>query len=193
MRPLFVPFLAAALLAAPPAAQDAPAVQTPKPRVLGVDVTFLANAGFFLESGRYSILIDAFLREPTDIYAGLPEEVYKKLVNAQPPFDELTIVLVSHDHADHVQMRGLEKYLAKNSQAQVMASPHVLRSLQSQARDFEASHQRLTPIPTVKNSMNKILHEELSIEFLQLEHGGNVEIINLGHLIEIGGVKILHV
>jgi len=115
------------LVCLPLGAQDvAPAgtgLQEPKPKVLGVDVTFLANAGFFLESGRYSILIDAFLREPTDIYAGLPDAVYKQLVNAAPPFDGLTIVLVSNDHPDHVQMRGLEKYLSKNAQSQLMASP----------------------------------------------------------------------
>jgi glyoxylase-like metal-dependent hydrolase (beta-lactamase superfamily II) len=108
-RSLF-PLLVLALSALPSSGQGEPVVPSPKPRVTGVDVTFLANAGFFLESGRYSVLIDAFLREPTDLFAGLPDAVYKQLVNAQAPFDELTIVLVSHDHPDHAQMRGLEKY-----------------------------------------------------------------------------------
>jgi len=189
-----LPVLALSLQVGPSSAQGDPAVQAPEPKVLGVDVTFLANAGFFFESGRYSVLIDAFLREPTDIYAGLPDQLYRQLVNAQPPFDELTVVLVSHDHPDHVQMRGLEKYLGKNSQAQLMASPEVIRSLQAHARDFAAIHRRISVIPTLKNAMNQVLQEEMSIAFLQLEHGGNPEeIVNLGHLIEIGGVKILHV
>jgi L-ascorbate metabolism protein UlaG (beta-lactamase superfamily) len=165
------------------------------PKVLGVDVTFLANEGFLLKSGRYKILIDSFLREPTDIYAGLPSELHKDLANAKPPFDGLTIVLVSHNHLDHVQMRSLEKYLEHNPQAQLMTSPDVLRALKESARDFETIQRRLTPIPTVQGTMNKILQEEMSIEFFQLRHGGkaNGEVLNLAHLITLGGVKLLHV
>jgi len=177
-------------------AQEAPAEQTPAPKVTGVDVTFLANSGFFLESGRYSVLIDAFLREPTDIFAGLPEEVYKQLVNAQPPFDGLAIVLVSHEHSDHVQARGLEKYLSKNVQAALMASPEVIRALQAHSRDFAGIQRRIRPIQTSKNSIHTIVHEEMTIGFLQLEHRGKPgeeEILNLGHLIVMGGVKVLHV
>lgn len=190
-----LPLLVFAASARSTAAQDEQPVPSPTPKVVGVDVTFLANSGFFLESGRYSVLIDAFLREPADIFAGLPDALYKQLVNAQAPFDELTIVLVSHDHPDHVQMRGLEKYLGKNSQAQLMASPLVIRSLQAHARDFAAIQRRISAIPTSRNSGNKIVHEEMSIEFLPLEHRGKPgeEIPNLGHLIEMGGVKILHV
>jgi L-ascorbate metabolism protein UlaG (beta-lactamase superfamily) len=170
--------------------------QAPKPKVLGVDVTFLANAGFFLESGRYSILIDSFLREPTDIYAGLPDEVYKQLVNVAPPFDGLTIVLVSNDHPDHVQLRGLEKFLSKNPQAQLMTSPELIQALKEHARDFASIQRRLTPIPTEGDKVNKIVQEEMSIEFFQLEHGRSAateKVVNIGHLVEMGGVKMLFV
>jgi L-ascorbate metabolism protein UlaG (beta-lactamase superfamily) len=167
----------------------------PKPKVLGVDVTFLANEGFLLESGRYSVLIDSFLREPVDIYAGLPEETYKQLVQAKPPFDGLTIVLVSHDHPDHVQMRGLEKYLGNNNKAQLMTSPAVLLALRKSARDFEAIQKRITPFYSSPGAINGIQQEEMSIRYFQLDHGGkaNADVVNLAHLIELGGLKILHV
>jgi L-ascorbate metabolism protein UlaG (beta-lactamase superfamily) len=195
LLPRLLPVLLAPLLVRWSSAQEPPAAPTPAPKVVGVDVTFLANSGFFLESGRYSVLIDAFLREPSDIFAGLPEQVYKQLVNAQPPFDDLTIVLVSHDHPDHVQMRGLEKYLGKNAMSVLWASPEVVQSLQAHARDFGTIQRRIRPIPTAKNAIQEIVHEEMSIGFMQLEHRGKPgeEILNLGHLIEMGGVKILHV
>jgi L-ascorbate metabolism protein UlaG (beta-lactamase superfamily) len=194
-----LPLLSVSLLALPLSAQDSvpqggPEAR-PKPKVLGADVTYLANAGFLIQSGRYSVLIDAFLREPVEMYAGLPDEVYKPLVNALPPFDKLTIVLVSHNHPDHVQMRGLEKYLSKNNQAQLMTSPEVLLGLQAQARDFESILHRVNAIPTRPGEVNKILQEEMSIEFFQLEHSGKIEQegVNMAHLLEIGGVRILHV
>jgi len=194
---LLLAFSSLTLLSLAPLAQGVAAEPlVPKPKVLGVDVTFLANSGFFLESGRYSILVDSFLREPTEIYAGLPDEVYKKLVNNMPPFDGLTIVLVSNDHPDHVQMRGLEKYLGKNPMAQLMASPELLLTLKEHARDFPSIQKRLSPIPTEADKPNKIVHEELSIEFFQLKHGRDQEqqeTVNLGHLVEMGGVKLLFV
>ena len=192
--PHLLTLLSVPLLALPFSAQGGPEAR-PKPKVLGVEVTFLANSGFLIQSGRYSVLIDAFLREPFELYAGLPDEVYKPLVNALPPFDKLMIVLVSHNHPDHVQMRGLEKYLGKNNQAQLMTSPDVLLALQEHARDFAAIQHRLSPIPTKPGQINKILQEEMSIEFFQLEHGGKLaeESTHLAHLLEMGGVRILHV
>lgn len=168
---------------------------TPKPKVLGVDVTFLANAGFFLESGRYSVLIDSFLHEPTDPYAGLSDEVHRQLASAQPPFDGLTMVLVSHLHPDHVQMRGLEKFLTKNSLAQLVSSPEVVTALRQAARSVEPIHRRMQPIRTTLGAMTRVVQEEMSVGFFELEHGGkaNTDVKNVAHLIEMGGVKLLHV
>jgi len=168
--------------------------QAPAPKVAGVDVTFLANEGFFLESGKYHVLIDAFLREPTN-YEALPNEVYKELVNARPPYDGLTVVLVSHDHPDHMQVRGLEKYLSNNKRAQLLASRQVIEAVEKGAREFEAIRPNVTPIPTRRGSSNRLMQEEMSVEFIELAHvgKGNESVQNLGHLIEIGGVKILHV
>src|SRR5688572_28323091 len=94
--------LSLSLVSALPAAQASPQAPTApassSPEVAGVDVTYLANAGFFLESASDSVLIDAFLREPTGLYGALPVEAYKPLVNAEPPYDGRTLVLVSHGH-----------------------------------------------------------------------------------------------
>lgn len=188
------------LIVAPLAAQvtpptGGPADVKPEPKVLGVDVTYLANEGFFLESGPYSVLIDAFVRESTGGLAALPAEVHRQLANAKPPFDGRTIVLVSHVHPDHVQFRGLEKYLSHNNVAQLMSSPQVIHALRESAQEFELIQRRVTPVPTTKGSFKKLMHEEMSVSFLELQHGGKESegIVNLGHLIELGGLKILHV
>jgi L-ascorbate metabolism protein UlaG (beta-lactamase superfamily) len=161
----------------------------------GVDVTFLANAGFLIQGLHFSFLIDAFLREPVGIYGALPTETYKDLVQAKDPFDGFTIVLVSHDHPDHVQYRGLEKFLASNNKAELMAAPRVLNALRSSARDFEAIQRRLCPVETVPGSMKRAKQEEVTIDFFRLEHGGknSADVQNLGHVIEMGGVRLLHV
>jgi L-ascorbate metabolism protein UlaG (beta-lactamase superfamily) len=190
--------LSLSILSALPAAQSAP--QTPaapaSPEVAGVDVTFLANAGFFLESGSDSVLIDAFLREPTGLYGALPVEAYKPLVNAEPPYDGRTLVLVSHGHPDHLQPRGLEKYLAGNELGQLMTSTQVTRAFKEGARDLPAIVRQLSPVAVVRGTGNRVVQEGITVEFLDLAHAGgkaNQELLNLGHLIEMGGLKLLHV
>lgn len=190
------------VLALPAAAQVQPPVEPPSagaalrpnPAVLGVDLTYLANEGFLLESGKYSVLIDAFVREPAGAFGALPTEIHKQLANAKPPFDGLTVVLVSHDHPDHVQWRGVEKFLGHNPQAQLITAPQILRSLQDSAQDFAAIGMRVTASPVVRGSIKKLVQEEMHIDFFTLEHHGRRErVFNLGHLIDMGGLRILHV
>ena len=179
--------------AEPAASEPAPA-QEPAPEV-GVDVTFLANDGFLLQSGKYSILIDAFVREPVGVFGALPEEVHKRLVNALPPFDGLTVVLTSHAHGDHLQVRSLEKYLSRNNMAQLKSSEQVLRAMHAGAKDFEAIGKRMTPVPLVKGTMKSLKEEGVSLHFFELAHFKaplDDKEINLGHLIKLGGLKILH-
>lgn len=177
-----------------PAAVPAVAID-PAPES-GVEVTFLANEGFLLRSGKYSILIDAFLREPVGVFGALPEDLHKRLVNALPPFDALTVVLVSHIHGDHLQVRSLEKFLGRNNNAQLLSSEQVLRFVHAGAKDFEAIGKRTTPIPLVKGAMKTLKEEGMSVSFFELAHfeaPADTKEINLGHLIRIGGLKILHV
>jgi L-ascorbate metabolism protein UlaG (beta-lactamase superfamily) len=166
----------------------------PAPKVLGVDVTYLANEGFFLESGRYSVLIDAFVREPVGVFAALPTELHRDMANAKPPFDELTLVLVSHDHPDHVQWRGIEKFLSKNEQAQLITAAPIVMGFEAGAQDYAAIEKRVTTVPVKRGSIKRLLQEEMSIDFFTLEHHGKGDrVFNVAHLIEMGGMRILHV
>jgi len=200
MRLSLLPRIALLLLAsAPLGAQTdpppAPEHVGPHPKTLGVEITALANCGYFLKSGEFSVLIDAFLRDPVGNYAGLPTEVYRQLVRAQPPFDGLTVVLVSHDHPDHVQFKALEKFLKANKRAQLLTSPQVIKAFQAEANDFEAVKRSVTGIKTTRGVPQELMQDEMSVTFMELAHAGQREarVVNLGHLIQMGGLKILHV
>ncbi len=191
--------LAALALALPALAQVRPPatgeLQVPEAAVQEVEVTFLANEGFLLRSGRYSVLIDAFVKEPFYIYEALPPLVYQDLVRAAPPFDGLVLALVSHDHSDHFHARGIERYLNHNKQAQLITSAQVITSLKTAAKDFAAIQEQVTPVRVEIGKPEILMHEEMSIRFLGLRHTGaeNEKVQNLGHLLHMGALKILHV
>ena len=126
----------------------------------------LANASFFLESGR-SILIDSFTARAVDICGGRYRTVYKQLVNVAPPFDGLTIGAGLNDRGPR-QLRGLEKFLSKNHWAQLM----TLAGADPGAQKTRATSPRvpsISQIPTKGDKVNKdrLREEEMSIEFFR--------------------------
>lgn len=185
---LLVPFALRSARAQESRVEGAPANE-------GVEVTYLANAGFQLRAGHYSVLIDAFVRDPVSSYDALTPEAHKEIVAAKPPFDGVTAVLVSHNHADHVQLRSLERYLRANPEAILMTSQQVARALKESAQDFASIQRQVNPVRAVPGTPSRLEQEEVAIEFLVLGHAGNQkeEIVNYGHLIEMGGLRILHV
>ena len=192
--------LACVLFTLPPrvsAAQETPPEKAAGDTVEapGVTITFLANAGFFLRSEQHAVLIDAFVRDASGIYAALPDAAYKQLVNANEPFDRPTLVLVSHDHADHVQYRGLEKFLVRNQAARLVTSPQVGKALANQAQQLEVFRTRVTTVPTVRGQAKPSAQLGVKVELLEAEHGGkgHEKLTHLMHLIELGGVRVLHV
>lgn len=191
--------LALSLLLAPHPCQEAspekPPTQAEMPRE--VEVVFLANDGFQLRSGPYSVLIDAFLRDPYSIYSALPVETFRALALARPPYDGQTIALVSHAHPDHVQFRVLERFLENNTSALLVANGQVLGAFRDSAKDFKAIERRITPVRYQPAMADKLvlIEGQMSVTFLPMRHVGNanMDVQNLAHLIEMGSLKILHV
>ncbi|NOT29171.1 MAG: MBL fold metallo-hydrolase [Planctomycetes bacterium] len=189
-------FLSASLLTATLAWQAEPERGAPAvPAGSGVEITYLANAGFYLESVDGSVLIDACLREPVGLHSALPGPVHGKLTNARPPFDRPSLVLVSHEHLDHVQARVLEKLLVNNPGARLVTSQQVVSVLQGGAQDFEVIRGRVESVQPAPGTIQRREEEGLSVGFFRLEHSGKGHpmLVHLGHLIELGGLRILHV
>ena len=59
-------------------------------------VTYIANEGFLISSANKKVLIDALFGSGYSHYLTPSEEIHKKMVNAQPPFNDVDLVLVIH-------------------------------------------------------------------------------------------------
>ena len=62
-----------------------------------LEIIYIANEGFMLSSGTKKVLIDALQKNRWD-YHSTPEDVINKMNNAQPPFDNIDLLLVSRDN-----------------------------------------------------------------------------------------------
>ncbi|MCP4653821.1 MAG: MBL fold metallo-hydrolase, partial [bacterium] len=80
-----------------------------------------ANEGVLIETGGKKILVDALFREPNPAYAAPPKEVLEKLETAQPPFDDVDLILATHNHGDHFDARSVVRHLRHNPRAVFLA------------------------------------------------------------------------
>ena len=77
-----------------------------------IDIMYLANEGFLVTVDGHGVLVDPFLSQPIGEWAVVPEPMVDAMIAAEPPFDRVDLVLVSHMHADHYQMDFAQKFFA---------------------------------------------------------------------------------
>ena len=179
------------LLLFPPASatQGAEAETQPEPRE--IEVVHLANEGFLLRAGEDAVLIDAFVAEPYSIYAALSPEAADALATAAAPFDKVKVALASHVHRDHFQPEIAGAFLDSAPSAVFASSPDALELLRQEL----GSSKGMRAVLPEEGQRVTLDVEGVQVEFLRLSHGtGRFQSIqNLGHVIRIGGQKILHV
>jgi len=183
-----------AIIAQDPTAQD-PAPQKQLARN-EVEITYLANEGFLIRSGRFKVLIDAFVGDSHSGYEALPPDMLAKLVNAQPPFEGSSIViLTSHAHKDHFQVEYAEQFMLNSPGPAFISSRQVINTMAKNAKNFKKIKALCSPMPVKPGESQKIPRKQVTLTFMNLPHGGeqNAKVTNYGHLIRMGDLRILHI
>ncbi|HXE74295.1 MAG TPA: MBL fold metallo-hydrolase [Candidatus Xenobia bacterium] len=188
-----------ALLAAPLA------LLHPQPGRPPLELTYIANEGFLLTlpqediPGRTAIienkvLIDALFREGVEGYAMIPPARRDEVETARPPFDAAKLVLVSHYHADHFDAAAVGRYLVHNFRAVLISSPQVCDAVAEELKDDVIARNRVRRILPTGDRPISVTVDGITVQAYRVSHGSgrHAEIQNLGHLVTLGGWKILH-
>ena len=84
-------------------------------------LTYIANEGFMVEVGGTKILIDAFFGGLQGDWADQPDETTAgKLARAEPPFDDVDLIAISHRHSDHFSEQMVIQHLLSNPSVKVL-------------------------------------------------------------------------
>src|SRR4051794_8724048 len=73
-------------------------------------VTYIANEGFMLQTKNKKILIDALFTNGYGAFPTPSQSTLKKIVNADPPFDQVAAYLLTHYHGDHADSKLIRAY-----------------------------------------------------------------------------------
>ena len=158
-------------------------------------IRYIANEGVLISAGEKQILIDGLHREYKRAYAFPPPNLQKLLENAQTPYDKINLLLVSHIHLDHFHPDSIGSYLRNNPKAMLISSEQVTGEVTKSFTDYEKIKDQIKPVTHEWKKLTDFERDDIKIKFLGLRHANaqHVSIQNLGHLIEIGCKKLLHI
>ncbi len=154
-------------------------------------ITYLANEGLLLCSADAGVLIDVLFRAGIDPYAKVPPDALEAAEMAQPPYD-VDAVLVSHPHRDHFDPASVARHLENNPSARLISSQQVVDAVQGVDAEMGGQMVAVTPDWGQRDTVQA---GGARIDVLRIRHGSrrNYGIHNLGHIIELGGKKVLHI
>lgn len=157
-------------------------------------VTYIANEGVLIERNGKKVLIDAVHDFYDENYLPTPFTDFNKMINRKDPFENIEYLLISHPHGDHFDPEMTIQFLNNHPEAELPASSQVYDSL-SRIHSFEAVSGNIYTIPAELDKPFEVKKNGVGIEVVYLKHVNERHpwIQNLGHLIEIDGIRFLHV
>ena len=164
----------------------------PPPNPTTVDITYIANDGVMIDDGEHKVIIDGIV--PFGNLGGWirpSSTALQNVLNAQAPYDNIDVIMITHAHGDHYGIQAVQTYLANNPTTKIVAPAQVLNGL-----SINAQQQVLLTPPQFSSERQTI--NGVDIEVLHLKHFnqfGNIfcnNTTNYGYLVRMGGLEIVH-
>jgi len=159
-------------------------------------VTQLANEGVILsDGGTTQVIVDGLVDEPFSVYGGLPDDIATLYFAAAGPFSGIDLALASHQHHDHNQPASACKFLQKSTGTVFISSDQVIDLMREKCRDFTLNSPRVRTIDPQYDAPVVIEEDGVTVTVFLLSHGVGkyASLKNFGHLVEIGGMRVLHI
>jgi L-ascorbate 6-phosphate lactonase len=152
-------------------------------------VTWYGQAGFRLAAGESSILIDPF-------FTDRPDRRYRPPA-AAPDFADITLVLCTHEHRDHLDLPFLRAFCAVNRAATIVVPAPVVQI----AADGGVDRSRLAgAVPS-----EELRDRDVTVHPVPALHGiggdkpvvyefspDGVPVRFLGYMLDVGGIRFYH-
>lgn len=152
-------------------------------------VTFIANAGFLIEAGDKKVLIDALL-QGWDGYQSLSSVDVLKMETASPPFNDIDLILVTHNHFDHYNPNVVGDHLESNPAAIFLSTSESVENL-VRYENYAAVQDRAIGVRVSQGESLSMIVAGIGVEMMFFSHGSG-QPDNLGMIITIGGFRLFH-
>ncbi len=156
-----------------------------------VKVTYIANDGVMIEFEDKKVVIDAINRASNlGGWVSPSNAALMAVENGDPPYDDIDIIMITHNHGDHYSTTAVQNYLSDHPNTKLII-PSVMEpsfsSFQSQIADFSVN----------KFERINIVENDISIDVLHVEHfdqfGNDFSgVESFAYIVNLDGKKFLH-
>jgi L-ascorbate metabolism protein UlaG (beta-lactamase superfamily) len=161
----------------------------------GVEITHIANEGFLIAGGGRRVLVDALFSSGVQGYPTIPADILSNLEAGEAPFDRIDLVLATHHHADHFDAAMVARYLERFPDAHFVSTEQAVERFREAARSRPDLMARARGVMPPDGQRIQLEPGGIGLTVLNLHHGRDRSppVQNLGFIIEVGGMKLLHV
>ena len=138
-------------------------------------VTYVANEGFLIETSKGKILVDALFGGIKGSWCEVPgDSLLNLIINGQPPFDNIDVVLVSHYHVDHFNGKIVSEFMVKNPET-ILICPNQANQLLMENTSYPEFSERIKAIHSTNYIDISIVLGDIQIKAMTMNHGAYLE------------------
>jgi L-ascorbate metabolism protein UlaG (beta-lactamase superfamily) len=164
-------------------------------RLAPLEVTAIANEGFLVRSGNRAVLIDALFRAtapyPEFFSQGPSEDLVRRMVAGEGPFERIDLALVTHSDQDHFDAETAFAFLENHPETLLVGTDDVLEALAA-LDGFEAVSDRIVAPARDHGACAQLEYRGVGVAACFVRHSGGSSDANNIFVVEIGGFRILH-
>lgn len=155
-------------------------------------LTYVANAGILLKIRDKKILIDGLCTCEIPIYKTTPEIISQQIIQGLPPFENIDLLLITHDHNDHFAAKKTSEFLKQNQNATVISTNEVVAQIKAEL--LNSRDHNLIALNPALHCAEELTVKGITIEVISMRHEGKefASVNNLAFLIK-DEVNVLHV
>lgn len=168
-----------------------------------LEIRTLANEGVALSDGKQTVLIDALFDEGVRGYRRLDPPTQRSLLRGALGLPPVTVIFATHVHRDHFDAGVVLEFLQRHPGARFISTPQAVAALrragEHSTEDVVSDHRVHAFLPTegdtLRLSADVLGTHGVEVTLLNLHHGRDRDppIQNLGILVEMAGVRALHI
>jgi L-ascorbate metabolism protein UlaG (beta-lactamase superfamily) len=156
-------------------------------------LTYVANMGVLVSAGKTKVLIDALFDKPNPDYRAPSPEVLDKIMKGEAPFDGIDLVLVTHNHPDHVNPGLAVRYLEARPEPVLLAPSDAVEAMRQVSADWPRIEPRVVPLDLKVGDKAMKEMRGIPVTACRTLHSGDREApMNLMFVFEIGARRIWH-
>jgi L-ascorbate metabolism protein UlaG (beta-lactamase superfamily) len=158
-----------------------------------IEVTYLANEGVMITTEGHKVLIDALFDDPNPNYRAPSEEMLKGMQSGRAPFDDVDLVLVTHNHPDHFSPSFAARFMENNPNVLLMAAKDAVTAMKDNVKNWGQIQDRVFPFELEPGETAEKTVGRIAVKTYRTLHSGDLDSPhNLMYLIKMDGRTIFH-